>query len=84
LSRRSVYGSSHPGTILAYFPPLTYGAAFPIVRAMGKLDNRRSKKMRQRISQKKYKARLKRQKLASKAARPAAAKPAKKPRAAKE
>jgi hypothetical protein len=48
---------------------------------MGKHDNRRSKKMRQRTSQKKYKARVKRQKAETKAVRGAAAKPAKKPRA---
>ena len=36
---------------------------------MGKHDNRRSKKMRQRVSQKKYKLRLKKQKAERKAAR---------------
>jgi len=36
---------------------------------MGKHDNRRSKKMRQRVSQKKYKARVKKQKAERRAAR---------------
>ncbi|HEX7599553.1 MAG TPA: hypothetical protein VF518_15150 [Polyangia bacterium] len=49
---------------------------------MGKHDNRRSKKMRQRTSQKKYKARVKKKKAASKAARGPVAKAPKKTRAA--
>jgi hypothetical protein len=36
---------------------------------MGKHDNRRSRKMRQRTSQRKYKARIKKQKAERKAAR---------------
>jgi hypothetical protein len=51
---------------------------------MGKHDNRRSKKMRQRISQKKFKARKKKQKTTRAAVRTGATKAAKKPRAAKE
>jgi hypothetical protein len=49
---------------------------------MGKHDNRRSKKMRQRVSQTKYKARIKRQKAERRAARGTPAKAAKKPRSA--
>jgi hypothetical protein len=49
---------------------------------MGKHDNRRSKKMRQRVSQKKYKARIKRQKAERRTARGTPVKAAKKPRAA--
>ena len=49
---------------------------------MGKHDNRRSKKMRQRVSQKKYKARVKRQKVERRAARGAPVKAPRKPRAA--
>jgi hypothetical protein len=50
---------------------------------MGRRDNRRSMKMRARISQKKYKARLKRKRPAA-ATKPAAAKPTKKKGATKE
>jgi hypothetical protein len=49
---------------------------------MGKHDNRRSKKMRQRVSQKKYKARVKKQKAERRAARGTPAKAPRKPRAA--
>jgi hypothetical protein len=49
---------------------------------MGKHDNRRSKKMRQRVSQTKYKARLKKQKAERQAARGAPAKAPRKPRSA--
>jgi hypothetical protein len=49
---------------------------------MGKHDNRRSKKMRQRVSQKKYKARIKKQKVERRVARGAPAKAPRKPRAA--
>ncbi|MGA7741570.1 MAG: hypothetical protein WBP56_06160 [Polyangia bacterium] len=49
---------------------------------MGKHDNRRSKKMRQRVSQNKYKARIKRQKAERHAARGTPAKAPRKPRAA--
>jgi hypothetical protein len=49
---------------------------------MGKHDNRRSKKMRQRVSQTKYKTRIKRQKAERRAARGTPAKAVKKPRSA--
>jgi hypothetical protein len=49
---------------------------------MGKHDNRRSKKMRQRVSQKKYKARIKKQKAERQAARGTPAKAPRKPRSA--
>jgi len=47
---------------------------------MGKHDNRRSKKMRQRVRQKKFKARQKKKKAERQAVRAASAKTAKKPR----
>ena len=49
---------------------------------MGKHDNRRSMKMRRRVSQKKFKARIKKKKVERQAARGAAAKAPKKPRGA--
>ena len=48
---------------------LTPLAGFSIVRRMGKHDNRRSAKMRQRLGQKKLKARIKRRKTERAAAR---------------
>ena len=67
---------------------MTLPARFSIVRRMGKHDNRRSAKMRQRVGQNKLKARLKRQKAARTATRKsetkAAAAPKKKSAPAKE
>ena len=61
---------------------MTQAGGFSIVPAMGKHDNRRSPKMRQRIGQKKLKARLKRRKTERAAATKAAAKPATRKKAA--